>query len=80
MTVYNNIKNPSNMTQKEQQELGSKAIGAIASFFIKPFIVRWLWNWVMPPLFGLTVITYWQALALGLLVSLLFKPDYYESN
>ena len=76
--VYKNFKNPSQMTEKEQQELGAKAVGAVITFFIKPFIVRWLWNWIMPPLFGLTIITYWQALALGLLVSLLFKN--YENN
>ena len=78
MTVYKNFKNPSQMTEKEQQELGGKAVGAVIAFFLKPLIVKWVWNWVMPTLFGLTVITYWQALALGLLVSLLFKN--YENN
>jgi len=78
MTVYKKFKNPSQMTEKEQQEAGAKAVGAVVTFFVKPFVVRWLWNWIMPTLFGLTVITYWQALALGLLASLLFKN--HESN
>ena len=29
MTVYKNFKNPSQMTEKEQQELGGKAVGAV---------------------------------------------------
>ena len=78
MTVYKKFKNPSQMTEKEQQEAGAKVVGAVVTFFVKPFVVRWLWNWIMPTLFGLTVITYWQALALGLVASLLFKN--HESN
>ena len=38
MTVYKNFKNPSQMTEKEQQELGGKAVGAVITFFLKPFI------------------------------------------
>ena len=49
MTVYKNFKNPSQMTEKEQQELGGKAVGAVITFFLKPFIVRWLWNWSCHP-------------------------------
>jgi hypothetical protein len=36
-------------------------------------LVYFLWNWVMPSLFGLKVITFLQAWALTLLTSLLFK-------
>jgi hypothetical protein len=32
----------------------------------------WLWNWLMPDLFGLQQITIWQALGLSVLCSLLF--------
>lgn len=35
-------------------------------------VVMWLWNWLMPALFGLVTITYWQALGLLTLVRLLF--------
>jgi hypothetical protein len=34
--------------------------------------VQHLWNWLMPPIFGLHVITYWQALGLLGLSWLLF--------
>ena len=36
------------------------------------FVVKWLWNWLMPTLFGLGVITYWQAFGIVLLAKLLF--------
>lgn len=36
------------------------------------FIVMWLWNWLMPALFGLKTIGYWQALGLFILGKILF--------
>jgi len=36
------------------------------------FVVKWLWNWLMPALFGLGAITYWQAFGIVLLAKLLF--------
>jgi hypothetical protein len=35
-------------------------------------IVKWLWNWLLPPLFGWREITFWQALALLALCRILF--------
>ena len=37
------------------------------------FVLLFLWNWLMPAIFGLPVITYWQAWGLILLSHLLFK-------
>lgn len=37
-------------------------------------IVMYLWNWLMPDIFGLTTITYWQGMGLSSLCSILFKP------
>ena len=34
--------------------------------------VFFLWNWLMPDLFGLPTVTFWQALGLSLLCSCLF--------
>jgi hypothetical protein len=34
--------------------------------------VQYLWNWLMPDLFGLKVITYWQAFALVILAKIFF--------
>jgi hypothetical protein len=33
-----------------------------------------LWNWLMPEIFGLPYIGFWQACGLQLLSTLLFKP------
>ena len=35
----------------------------------------WLWNWLMPVLFGLGKITFWQALGINMLCSILFKSS-----
>jgi hypothetical protein len=32
-----------------------------------------LWNWLMPPIFGIKAITFWQALGINLLCGFLFK-------
>ena len=36
------------------------------------WVVMSLWNWLMPNLFGLHLITYWQALGLLVLAKILF--------
>ena len=48
------------------------ALIAIMAFFVMGFVVMSLWNWLMPPLFGLHVITFWQAVGLFFLGKLLF--------
>jgi hypothetical protein len=37
------------------------------------FFVMLLWNWLMPEIFGLKEITYWQAWGMVLLAHILFK-------
>ncbi len=46
--------------------------------FLFGLIVMVLWNWIMPEVFGLTTLTYWQAWGLVLLAHILFKmgPGY----
>lgn len=34
--------------------------------------IKWLWSWIMPKLFGLPEISFWMALGIALLVSILF--------
>lgn len=41
--------------------------------FLFGFIVMLLWNWLMPEIFGLTKITYWQGWGLVILAHILFK-------
>tara|TARA_R110002050_G_scaffold25604_2_gene68155 strand:- start:41 stop:457 length:417 start_codon:yes stop_codon:yes gene_type:complete len=49
--------------------LGTIAIVGLAILF--GFVLMWLWNWLMPELFGLTTITYWQAVGLFILLKIL---------
>ena len=37
--------------------------------------VMFIWNWIMPALFGLPLITFWQSVGLYLLASVLFKSN-----
>ncbi len=46
-------------------------IVVMALLFALP--TMWLWNWLMPEIFGLKVITFWQALGLNMLSGILFK-------
>lgn len=36
--------------------------------------LMWLWNWLMPTIFGLIEITFWQALGLNALAAILIRP------
>lgn len=42
--------------------------------------IMWLWNWLMPMIFGLPIINFWQAFGLNLLSSLLLKSPNYNLN
>jgi hypothetical protein len=39
------------------------------------FPLMWLWNWLMPMIFNLPEITFWQALGVNALSSILFKSS-----
>jgi hypothetical protein len=39
-----------------------------------------LWNWLMPTIFGLPEITFWQAVGLNMLSGILFKLNYTKSK
>jgi len=47
------------------------ALGTLAAAVFS-FVVMSLWNWLMPALFGLHAVTYWQALGLLVLSKLFF--------
>jgi hypothetical protein len=49
------------------------AIAGVALFtFIGGELVKLLWNWLLPPLFGWRTITFWQGLGLLALCRILF--------
>lgn len=53
--------------------------GMIALGFVLTLLfalpVMYLWNWLMPELFGLQVLAFWQAWGLTVLCWLLFKSS-----
>ena len=50
--------------------LGSAA--AIGFGLLFGMVVVWLWNWLMPMIFGLPEITFWQGVGLFILAKILF--------
>ena len=65
-----------------------KGVGLTALFLLLTAVigllvawpVEWLWNWLMPLLFGFRTITFWQALGLYALCSVLFKNSNSSSS
>jgi hypothetical protein len=47
-------------------------LGIVLVTFIGGEVVRLLWNWLLPPLFGWREITFWQAIGLLALCRILF--------
>lgn len=52
--------------------LGALAVVLIVAALMA-FPTMWLWNWLMPVLFGLCKINFWQALGINILSAILFK-------
>ncbi len=52
--------------------LGPAIIGVIGLFFAIVYLFQWLWNITMPDVFGLKIISYWQALRLLIIAGILF--------
>lgn len=46
--------------------------GAAALALLFGYLVMQLWNWLMPDIFGLGVITFWQAVGITILARLVF--------
>lgn len=59
-------------------------LGVIGLIVILAFLfalpTMWLWNWLMPVIFGLTKITFWQALGLNFLTGILFRSTYNNNS
>lgn len=59
-------------------------LGMLLFGFIGGEVVKLLWNWLVPPLFGWRPVTFWQALGLLALCRILFgglgRHGSYRSN
>jgi succinate dehydrogenase hydrophobic anchor subunit len=59
-------------------------VAAIAVFAIFALVFRWIWNRTVPAVFDLKEITFWQAVGILILASILFgghrvvSTDYYS--
>jgi len=47
-------------------------IAAFAFGLLFGWIIVWLWNWLMPVIFGLPTITFWQGVGIIILAKILF--------
>ncbi len=54
-------------------------VKGIAKLAVVGVVVLFLWNWLMPYLFGLPVINYWQSLGLLLLSKIFFSGFWYQN-
>ncbi|KQC14514.1 MAG: hypothetical protein APR63_14090 [Desulfuromonas sp. SDB] len=57
--------------------IGGIVIALIMAFLLG-WVVMWLWNWLMPVIFNLPEIGYWQGWGLVLLSHILFKADFHR--
>jgi len=59
---------------KNSFEAVAAVIGMIAiAIVLLGYPLMLLWNWLMPNIFGLPEITFWQAIGLNFLSTILFK-------
>ena len=60
---------------KPIQIIAYTVLGVIAAFgfgLLFGWIIVWLWNWLMPMIFGLPTITFWQGAGIFILAKILF--------
>ncbi|NLV35152.1 MAG: hypothetical protein GXY17_00545 [Clostridiaceae bacterium] len=55
-------------------------LGVIALGFVFGYAIKLLWNWLMPELFGLKEISYWQGIGIFILARLIFGSFGGNSN
>lgn len=60
-----------NTAMKVLKIIGLVILG-IAACFLFGYVIMLLWNWLMPDIFGLKTITYWQSFGILILASILF--------
>ena len=58
--------------QTSDYEMGQKVVVTTLQFFLAPVVLMFLWNWIMPGLFGLATIGYLKAWGLHVISRILF--------
>ncbi|MFT0713783.1 hypothetical protein [Flagellimonas lutimaris] len=59
-------------TVKKVVKVIAMVILGVLIFLLANYLLMRLWNWLMPDLFGVGTVTYWQALGVFVLAKLLF--------
>jgi hypothetical protein len=60
------------MNKRKARKVATIAVLGITAGAVFGFILMTLWNWLMPALFGLRTIGFWQALGIFILSKILF--------
>ena len=67
--------------------VGAKVASIVAGLVLIPAfftlfaaVTMWLWNWLMPTIFKLPAITFWQAVGLLILSHILFKGSHLRNS
>lgn len=55
-------------------------VGAAVLAIIFGLVIQWLWNTLMPEIFGLPEVSYWQAVGLAVLSHILFGSHNHNHN
>lgn len=56
--------------KERQKQEATEAFATVLGFFVKPLIIMFLWNMLLPGLFGAATIGYFKSLGLYTLVQL----------
>lgn len=59
--------------------MGAVCLGGLI-VFLNAVLVAFLWNWLMPVIFGIKTITYLQAIGITWLAQILFKSSNSNKN
>lgn len=52
-----------------------KIVGILIVALVMGLPIMWLWNWLMPDIFGLIEIGFWQALGINIFSGILFRNN-----
>ena len=77
---YNHAKEKARKKAKKVLKIIGLTIAGFALAILFGFVLMWLWNWLMPMIFNLQEITYWQAVGIFILAKLLFGGFGSSSN
>lgn len=78
MSVYakkDTLPTPKEKKVLTDEELGKRIVVQFLWDITSPIVLLFLWNWIMPGLFGLATIGYLKALGLVVMSRILFKHD-----